>query len=593
MTRLALFLLTAALALARQDDATPRRYHLELTLDPSREPFAGTLRLDLDLARPLTSITLNAKDLTILDSSIEIAGDNRPLTHRIDGENIILESAESLPPGTATLTLRYTGLLRERPLLGAYRHQYNGDWYLFTTFTPIEARRVFPCFDDPHFKSAWQLELRIPRGLKAVANAPAVREQPDGTDRTRVTFAPIGPLPAELVAFAVGPFDIVDAGAAGERNIEVRVITPRGLASQAAYAGEATRQVLPRLERYTGIPFPFPKLDHLALLEGAFGAVENPGLITYRLRSLLAAPDVATVEWKRRLRGLMAHELAHQWFGNLVTQDSWEDVWLSEGFATWLGGKVMDEELPPAERRVAAVSAREQILRDDSDTAQPVRKPRSTRQELESVYNPFVYQKGAAILLMLEGWLGEEKVRQAMQSYLRGHANSTATTAALAEALRAATGQDPAGLWPTFLDRTSPPSIETSLECSPSRAAVLTVRAPAPVPVCVKAEGRPDRCALISPASPAIDLGPGCPAWFYPNAGGTGYYRTRLTGAQLESIPLSALSAPERLTLLYDAAPLRKSAGSAEAAKQILQFLNADPNPTIAAQARRLADQPE
>jgi len=588
MMRVWLLLFAAAAAHARSDDVTPRRYRLELTLDPAREVFTGTLRLDIDIARRANSIVLDAKDLTILDSALESAGHRLDLTHALEGENLRLQAEQSLGPGAATLVIRYTGLLNEKPLLGAYRKQFNGDWYVFTTFTPIEARRVSPCFDDPHFKSQWELRLRIPRNLTAVANAPAVEESPDGDDSKLVAFVPIGPLPAELVAFAVGPFDVVDAGDAGERNTPVRVVTPRGLAAQAAYAGEATRQVLPRLERYTGIPYPFPKLDHLALLDGAFGAVENPGLITYRLRSLLAAPAAATPAWKRRLRGLMAHELAHQWFGNLVTQDAWADVWLSEGFATWLSAKVMDEEVPAAGRRVAAVAAREQIMRADHDGAQPVRKPRSSREDLQRVYNPFVYQKGAAVLLMLEGWLGEAKIREAMQSYLHGHANGTATTAALAEAIRSATGQDPTPIWPLFLDRTGPPGIDAALECTAGRTAQLVVKVPGPMPVCVKAEARADRCALVTPEHPAIDLGPGCPAWFYPNAGGAGYYRSRLTGAQLESLPLTALSAAERLTLLYDLAPLLKHADSTVPAEHLLKLLREDADSTIATRARRL-----
>jgi len=207
----------------------------------------------------------------------------------------------------------------------------------FTTFTPIDARRAFPCFDEPRFKTPWEITIHLRRELKAFSNdAESIVLEPNGMKA--VHFAETRPLPAEVVAFAWGPFDVFDGAPAGHAT-PIRVIATRGLGVQGKAAAQATVDVLPRLEAYTAMPYAFAKLDHLALPEGAFGAVENAGLITYRQTAVLVAPGDLTPEKKRAIESVEAHEMAHQWFGDLVTQATWRDVWLSEGFATWLSGE--------------------------------------------------------------------------------------------------------------------------------------------------------------------------------------------------------------------------------------------------------------
>src|SRR5262249_43712508 len=203
--------------------------------------------------------------------------------------------------GTARLEVRYRGHIDSKTATGVYRRRSGGDWYVFTTFTAIEARRAFPCFDEPRFKTPWQLTLHVPRAVTALSNTRAVAEAAEAGGMKRVEFAPTEPLPSDLVAFAVGPFEVVDAGRAGENSVPVRIITPRGRASEAAAAREATPRLLSQLEEYTGIPYPFDKLDHLALIEGAFGAIENPGLITYQQRILLARPERDSDERRRHM----------------------------------------------------------------------------------------------------------------------------------------------------------------------------------------------------------------------------------------------------------------------------------------------------
>ena len=313
----------------------PRKETVQLTIDPARETFEGRVSIEVELRAPAAIIWLNAKDLTVASASIAQGDSVRSAKVVIGSNERIGIDAGGPITGLATIGINYAGKLGDKSLVGPYRRKVEGDWYVYTTFTPIDARRGFPCFDEPRFKTPWDISIRVKRDNKAFSNGRQISEteEPDGWKV--VKFATTDPLPAELVAFAVGPFDVYDGGVAGH-GTPVRVITAKGHSAEGRAAVRATVEILPRLEAYTGIPYPFGKLDHLALPEGAFGAVENPGLITYRARNLLLAPNQESPSQTRAIRALQAHEIGHQWFGNLVTQSTWDDVWLSEGFATWI-----------------------------------------------------------------------------------------------------------------------------------------------------------------------------------------------------------------------------------------------------------------
>jgi cytosol alanyl aminopeptidase len=237
-----------------------------------------------------------------------------------------------------------------------------------------------------------------------------------------------------------------------------------------------------------------------------------------------------------------------------VTQATWDDVWLSEGFATFISAKMMDEEQPPERKHLAAVMARERIMQtDDSPRTRPVRLTMTSREDTKSVYNQIVYQKGGALLLMLDGWLGEDRVREGLRAYLKAHAFGNATTADLESSLRAAVGVDPAAVMDAFLNRTGVPAIHA--ECKDG-AVNVDVRGNAPIPVCVRGDGVAQTCSVIDASHRAIALNHACPAWMEFNSGATGYYRTDWSAAQLSALDLTKLSAAERLMLVYD---LRKA----------------------------------
>ncbi|WP_321474152.1 M1 family metallopeptidase [uncultured Paludibaculum sp.] len=556
--------------------ATPVRYSVDLTIVPERPEFSGVARITVKLDAGSTGVTLNAKDLVPGNARVSSGGRTVAARARVlNPEEIRVEWVAPLGPGEAEVEIAYQGRMDDKLLVGPYRRQVDGAWYVFTTFTAIEARRAFPCFDEPHFKTPWKLTLHVRREHQAFSNTGMETETPEPDGMKAMRFAATAPLPSELVAFAVGPFDTLEGHAAGQKKVPVRVVTPRGRSQQGRYAADVTDTLLARLERYTGIPYPSGKLDHVALPEGAYGAVENPGLITYQQRGLLAEPGKDTPEWRARLRGLMTHELAHQWFGNLVTQAGWQDVWLSEGFATWLAGRMMDDDSPAAERNLAAVAARERIMAVDSvAAARPVRLAMRGREELSDVYSRMVYQKGAAVLLMLEGWQGEQRFRQELQSYLKQRQFGVATTDDLAKALGTAATLH------TFLDQPGIPKVEVTARCENGRGRLMLAQQDKAknwsVPVCWRTD-RARACTVLESGEQTVPLN-ACPAWVFGNAGGTGYYRTVWSEGQLKVLTaggLAQLTAAEKLTLVYDL-----QAGGVGAS--VLSTLAADAQPRVA-----------
>jgi alanyl aminopeptidase len=571
----------------------PTKQTIELTIDPARNTFRGWARIAVDLQQPQPEIWLNGKDLVLEQASIDFLGKtHKTRAQAVAGEFIRLIPDRPVGPGPALLSIRYRAPLSDKAVSGPFRKQVEGRWYAFTVFTPIDARRAFPCFDEPRFKTPWEVSIHVKRVYQVFANAPQLSEteQPGGMKLVR--FALTQPLPAEVVAFAVGPFDVWDGGQAGARHTPVRVITPQGHREEGKEAARATAEILPRLEKYTGLPYPWEKLDHIALPAGAFGATENPGLITFRSRGLLIAPGSEDPERLWSLRSVQAHEIGHQWFGNLVSQATWQDVWLSEGFATWLAAKMMDQDQPEARQHLSAIAARERIFAlDAGPKTRPVRLTMETRGDMKSVYNQIVYQKGAAVLLMLENWLGEDRFQKGLQAYLKAHALANATTEDFVAAVAHATNTNLTPVVHSFLDQTGVPNVRATVECTSGKTPDIVIEqidSPTQwtVPVCWRADGVEPGCTVLESARREVVLpqNSACPAWILPNAGGAGYYRTTWTAAQVAGIAsvLDRLSAAERLTLLYDLAALPAK----DFAQPIFRKLLSDPEPEIVHAAR-------
>ena len=262
----------------------PVRYSADLRMTPGEDRFNGSITIELEILQPVSTIWMHAKSLTFDSTTIRIAGHDQParVTPASDNDFISITTGETLPAGHATLQIAYSGEVSRGLTDGAFQQQEGKDWYIFTKFEPVTARRVFPCFDEPSFKVPWQLTLHVPKDLKAFSNTAVLSEKDESNGMKEVRFGETKPLPSYLVAFAVGPFDVVETGLVGKNRRPSRIIVPRGRASEAAYAASVTPKLIEMLEDYFGTPYPYEKLDQIVVpLTTAWGAMENAGLIAY------------------------------------------------------------------------------------------------------------------------------------------------------------------------------------------------------------------------------------------------------------------------------------------------------------------------
>jgi alanyl aminopeptidase len=549
------------------DIARPTRYMLDMTIIANEPVFHGIATIDLQLKRQTQVIWLNQKGLSI--RNVYVRADSSPYKlaqWETPDEFLMVKLPSAMGPGKVDLEISYDGLLNDKKSVGPYRKKAGDDWYVYTSFTPIDARRAFPCFDEPGYKTPWLVTLHVKKGDVAVANGPEVSSTDEANGMKKVVFKETQPLASEVVAFAVGPFDVVDAGVAGERRIPVRIITPRGRGAEAGPAKAATAELLPREEAYTGIAYPWDKLDHIAVLDLPFGATENPGLITYRDSQLLVPVAKDTPRRVQTMRATMAHEMAHQWFGNLVTQAWWDDTWLAEGFATWMAAKVDEVDLPESDRGLAMVQARDRIMTIDAKAKRPVRLEMHSRVDTEDVYDGLVYQKGAATLKMVEDWVGAEAFQRGIRRYLHEHAMGNATTAEFEKDMEEETQVRVTPVIEEMLNRTGYPRMRFQVQAGK----LLVDQEPIggggvwTMPICVRSEKVAHRCAVVSTVHAEIPFDAvavesegrrNSQVWVWTNANGSGYYRSVLRAEMLDALigrGYAGLNEPERLNLLAD-----------------------------------------
>jgi len=561
--------------------ARPTGYTAELTMDPTADTFQGVVDVAIDVAEPTSVLWLNGKALTVKQATLTQNGAAIAVTPVEGNAHFIgFALASPLAKGPATLRITYEAVASTRELEGVFRAQERGDWYLFTQFEPVGARRVFPCFDEPGFKVPWQLTIHVPAGNVAVTNTPVLSEEarPDGGRTFR--FARTQPLPSYLIALGVGPFEFVQAAPSGRNQVPTRIITPKGRSAEAAYAAKVTPEILARLEDYFGIPYPYEKLDTIAVpLFG--GAMEHPGLVTFNSELLLSKEDEDSPRRQRGFANTQVHELGHQWFGNLVTLAWWDDLWLNEAFASWIVPRIVEGWQPKWDAPVQRLQYRSWSL--DSDglvTARRVRQPIENAGDIRTAFDDITYGKGSAVLAMTEEWLGRDVFRRGIQRYLRKHAGGNATANDFLAALSSEAGQDVGKVLGTFLDQGGAPIVTATVDCSgQTPKALLRQRRYLPVgskgeatrtwkvPLCVRygvgsATGR--TCTVLETERAELPLpeAKSCPDWLFPNAEGAGYYRVEVPGEALRKLVKVAdkqLTRAERVTLLGDAGALAKA----------------------------------
>lgn len=556
------------------DDVHPVRQAVELTLIPTEEIFTGKTRIDVKVDKSTSLVWLNIEGLTIERAEAQIGQASVPAKLIVGDRYFVGLSFDApLPVGNAVISLVYRGPLLTTETAGVTRQKEGNDWYVYSDFEPLEARRAFPSFDEPGYKIPWQLTLRARKGDVALSNTPpeSTTDEPNGMKLVR--FAETKPLPSYLVAFAVGPFELVDAGTAGAKKTPVRVIAPRGKKAWAHYAAATTGPILDLLEKYFGTPYPYEKLDVISVpLLG--GAMENPGLVTFNQSLILSRPEEESASFRSRYAGICAHELAHQWFGNLVTMAWWDDLWLNETFATWMAPKITEQLEPTwntaAERAQSATSA---MRADSLATARRIRQPIEAIDDIHNAFDGITYGKGAAVTRMFEMYVGEEKFRKGVQRYLREHEFGSATAKDFLAAISAEAGKDITPAFFSFLDQPGVPLVNVTLACGNAPKLTLSQSRYLPegaeqsagtsvwkIPVCARfgAGAKTEtRCVNLDTSSGELPL-PYCPDWVVANDGANGYYRVAYAPDLLQKLSKKTdiLSAPERISLLGDVGAL-------------------------------------
>jgi cytosol alanyl aminopeptidase len=533
-------------ALQLDGSVVPREVALDLSLDPGKADFSGTAVIAAEVKRPTRLIWMHGKRLQVTRATVSLGGEQTAQVSS-HGEFLALALPRPVGPGAASIRLEYNGQVVDGDTEGLFRQSEGGNTYLYTQFEPTGARLAFPGFDEPIYKVPWQVTLRVPRGLVALSNTPVASQSTDG-DMQVLVFAKTRPMPSYLVAVAVGPFDLVDLGKAGRNGVPMRIAVPKGRAAEARYAGAVTGQILEALEAYFDIPFPYEKLDSVAI-PTFLGAMENPGLVTYSAPLLLAKPNEESVAFQQGYAGICAHELAHHWFGDLVTMAWWDDIWLNESFATFMADRVVDDWQKSWGIAVGRVKDAQRAFHTDAlMSARKVHNPIRQHNDIVAAFDAISYAKGGALLDMFEAWMGRPSFQRAIHSYLTAHAWGNAASKDFIAALAAESKPEVATAFEGFIEQGGIPLVSLSLLCEAGTRPMLVLGQERflpigskgsadqtwSVPMCVgfpRNKQTAVQCFLLSGRTQLVPLdAETCPAWIDGNAGGHGYYRVAYAG---------------------------------------------------------------
>jgi len=550
----------------------PMHYSLAFTIDPARDRFSGHAEIQVNVLTPQTRYFIHGLDLHVTRVVARPrSGETIPGQYRQVHESGVatLTFEKPLPEDMATLIFDYDAPFNAS-LSGLYKVVDRGDAYAFTQFENTDARRAFPSFDEPGFKTPFDVTVTAPSGEKVIANTPVVQSTPE-RGMTRWVFETTKPLPTYLVALAVGPLDIVDAGDIPPNRVRSQPLHLRGAAAKGEgarmkYALSLTPAVIDALENYYGVPYPFPKLDMLAVPDFSAGAMENAGAVTFR-EQLLLMDDNAPLGQKRSSLTVQAHELAHQWFGDLVTPRWWDDIWLNESFASWMENKIAQAVRPDEDFAEETLKSSLGVMRlDELPSARRIHNPVNTPDDIDNAFDDITYSKGAAVLSMFESFIGPEEFRRGIHLYLMQHAYANATAGDFIGTIAQSTGHpEIVQAFNDFIDQPHIPLMHVDI--SGGKGAVAQMRQstyrpvgiPLPeerwhVPVCVQWAGNGHSCALSGPGPSKMRIGGKRPALIFPNTNGAGYYRFALPEKDWRMLVDGAdrLSPADRLTLFHN-----------------------------------------
>jgi aminopeptidase N len=543
------------------DTVIPSAYRLDLNIDPRLERFSGHTEIDATLTRSTATIFLHGNELTVTRVRVAEGSDTVDARYtQVDPSGVVrLDLPHALAPGKIHLELDYSAAFRTGPE-GLFRAKVGQDWYAWSQFEPTDARRMFPGFDEPGFKTPFSLTVTAPVTAKVFANTPEASASTQGALRTH-HFAPTRPLPSYLVALGVGPFDVVETqvppNEVRQAALPFRVIATKGQLERMQFAATEAPKLLTLLEQYFKIAYPFEKLDFLAS-PSQTGAMENAGLILFEDSLILLDKDAPGRELSN-FGDVSAHEMAHQWVGDLVTPTWWTDIWLNESFAEWMGDKAADQWRP--DLGIGAGQLYDAFSAMDLDAlgrSRPIHQTIAANSEIESAFDAITYLKGAQVLSMFESYLGKAGFARGVNLHLSRHRYGNATAEDFFRALAEASSNDKVvAAMRSFIDQSGVPLVMVRDEPQAIRLAQQSYRPIGldtadsrlwKIPVCMS-RGAARTCTLLETTSATTAPLPGPAVPLMPDAEAAGYYRFSLDSAAWGRLVHAAAVLPGREAL--------------------------------------------
>lgn len=582
------------------DAVRPTAYRLDTIFDPARPEFSGRTEIDIVVKKASNYIDMHGRDLAF--SKIVARPPNggqmrwTGTWHQTDATGVgRIVFDKQLPAGPLTLEFDYTGKVQQSPS-GLFRAEIDGKWYGWSQFQSIDARAAFPSFDEPGFKVPFTVTIRTPKGQSAVSNGPEISNTVENGWQVH-RFAETLPLPTYLVAMMAGPFASAEGTVAPtpqrSRQLPLRILAAQTNKDKLAYGLENSKPIVELLEKFFGTEFPYPKLDQIGspLMPGA---MENAGADLYN-DAIIVLDEGAPLAQKKYFGMVVAHELAHQWFGDLVTPEWWDDIWLNESFANYMGFTIGGQWRPDLKIGEGALAEGFAAMSTDALLAgRPIHQPIPTNDKIDAAFDTITYGKGGHVVAMISGFMGEEKFKQGVRGYMAAHKYGNATSEDFFAAMAKAAG-DPriTKAMQSFTDQQGVPLITVTgangkYRITQSRYAPLGVKAPDTtwgVPVCMR-RGDVKKCQLLTTRSASFTIGGSGP--LMPNAGATGYYRFELPKAEWDGLIGSAdtLGSAEAMALADSLnGSYRAGRSTAKQVVTLAEKMSANPNSDASSRA--------
>jgi aminopeptidase N len=568
----------------------PLHYALDLHPDLDTSVLAGTEAVDIDVREPTDRIVLNAVNMTLGEAVLDDRpGETAGIALDAAAETATLAFPHPLAAGRHRLRIAFSAQIN-RFGTGLFAVDYpteTGRKRMFATqLEPTGARRVFPCWDEPAFKASFAPTVTVPDSFLAISNMPATREEPVSPGFKRVVFAATPAMSSYLFVLAAGELERLSAAADG---VTVSVVAAAGKAAQGRFALDSAVKLLVYYNAYFGTRYPLPKLDLIAVPGGFGGAMENWGGIVFFESRLLFDPATSPEAARRSIFSIIAHEMAHQWFGDLVTMAWWDDLWLNEGFASWMDAKASQALNPGWQVWLNSGGAKQGAMREDSRrTAHPIQQPIADDREAMTVFDGITYNKGRSLIRQLESYLGEDAFRAGIRAYLAAHAYGNATTADLWQALQGETGKPVADIAGSFTRQAGVPLVRAQTRCAGERLHLVLrqerfiINDPAPhaerwqIPIVIGPVGAapPAQLVLLATATAEIDAGR-CGDDLQLNLGDTGYFRVQYEAAMEAALvhAIDRMPPADRVNLLADASALAEAGQAAPG--RVLELIDA------------------